>query len=161
MAFFELAAARNGKSLGVYVAAAVLVTLAINGLVFALGWAGSAAEAARPNSLLPPGWVIGGVWLAILTLVAVAAWWLASDRRPDVRRFAPWALALIAFCLAYPFYTGGFRSDVVALSGNLATIIASAFLSGRVLASSRLAAALVLLPALWTAFATCATIFGR
>ena len=50
---------------------------------------------------------------------------------------------------------------MVALSGNLATIIASAFLSGRVLASSRLAAALVLLPALWTAFATCATIFGR
>jgi tryptophan-rich sensory protein len=158
---FELAPARNGKSLGLYVAAAILVTLALNGLVFALGWAGASAEAARPNSLLPLGWVIGGVWLVILTLVAGAAWWLASDRRAEVRRLAPWALALIGFCLAYPFYTIGFRSDAVALFGNLATIIASAFLAGRALASSRGSAALILLPALWTSFATYATIFGR
>jgi tryptophan-rich sensory protein len=161
MAPFELAAARTGKSLGVYVGAAILVTLALNGLVFALGWAGPAAEAARPNSLLPPGWVIGGVWLGLLTLVAGAAWWLASDRRASARRFAPWALALIGFCLAYPFYTFGFRSDIVALFGNLATIIASAFLAGAALSSSRAAAALIILPAFWTSFATYATLFGR
>jgi tryptophan-rich sensory protein len=161
VAGFELRAARNAKSFGGYVAAAILVTLALNGLVFALGWAGSGAEAERPNSLLPAGWVIGGVWLVILTLVAVAAWWLASDPRAGVRRFAPWALALIGFCLAYPFYTFGLRGGAVALFGNLSTIIASAFLSGRVLASSRFAAALILLPALWTSFATYATLFGR
>lgn len=161
MASFALRPARNGRSLATCVIGTVAVTVALNGLLFALGWAGPSAEGTRVNSLLPPGWVIGSVWVLLLALLAVAFWRLASDAASDARRPAPWVLLLIGACLAYPFYTAGFSNDVAVFIGNLATIAASAFLAGRILPASRLAAALVFLPAIWVSFATCALMFGR
>jgi tryptophan-rich sensory protein len=161
MASFALHAARNGRSLATCVVATVLVTLALNGLIFALGWAGPPAEGASVNSLLPPGWVIGAVWVVLLALLAVAFWRLASDAAPDARRLGPWVLLLVLACLAYPFYTAGLSNEVAGFIGNLATIAASAFLAGRALPASRLAAALIFLPAIWVSFATYALMFGR
>ena len=152
---------RSGRSLATYVLSVVGITVAINGLIFALGWAGPSVDAARPNALLPPGWVIGGVWVVLLALLAVAAWLLASHPAPEARRLSPWVLALIGFCLAYPFYTTGLRSDIMSLAGNLATIAASALLSGRAWALSGLSAALIFLLVPWVSFATFAIMFGR
>jgi len=161
MASFAPRAARNGRSLAIYVSATVIVTLALNGLIFALGWAGPLAEGASVNSLLPPGWVIGAVWVVLLALLAVAFWRLASDAAPDARRLAPWVLLLVLACLAYPFYTAGLSNEVTGFIGNLATSVASAFLAGRALPASRLAAVLIFLPAIWVSFATYALMFGR
>jgi tryptophan-rich sensory protein len=146
----------RGSSPAIAVLATVLVTLALNGVVFALGWAG----APHPNPLLPPGWVIGSVWVLLLALLAVAWWLLANADLPGTRRLSPWVLALIGGCLAYPFYTLGFSNDTNALIGNLATIAGGAFLAGRVMPVARSAAGLILLTVIWVSFATFAT-FGR
>jgi tryptophan-rich sensory protein len=161
MASFNFVPARNGRSLALHVLAVVFITLAINGLIFALGWVGPSVDAARNNALLPPGWVVGTVWVGLLGFLAAAFWLLASDARPDARRLSPWVLALIGFCLAYPFYTIGLRNEMLSLIGNLATIAASSVLAGCVLPSSRLAAVLIFLPVPWVSFATFAVIFGR
>jgi tryptophan-rich sensory protein len=161
MSSYKFALARNGRSPAFHVLAVVLVTLAINGLIFALGWVGPSVDAARHNALLPPGWVVGGVWLVLLVLLAVAFWLLASEGRPEVRRLSPWVLALIGFCLAYPFYTIGLRNETLSLIANLATISASSFLAGCVLGSSRPAALFIFMPAPWVSFATFAVVLGR
>ena len=161
MAFFNWAPRRSAGSLALHVLATVVITVAINGLVFGLGWAGAAPDAARDNGLLPPGWVVGTVWLVLLALVAVAYWLLASADEPDARTMAPWLLALIAFCLAYPFYTFGFRSIAMEMIGNVVTIAGAVVLARRALRSSRLAAGLISLVVIWVSYATLATLVGR
>jgi hypothetical protein len=52
-------------------------------------------------------------------------------------------------------------NETIGFIGNLATIAASAFLAGRVLLSSRLAAALIFLPVVWVSYATFAVMSGR
>lgn len=152
---------RGAGSLAIHVLVAILVTLAINGLLFGLGWAGPPADAARGNWLLPPGWVVGAVWMVLLSLLAVAYWWLASAEEPDARRLAPWVVVLIAFCLAYPFYTFGFRSIAMAIIGDVATIAGAAVLARRARRSSRLASALILPVVVWVSYATFATVVGH
>jgi tryptophan-rich sensory protein len=150
-----IAGARRGSPTTA-VLATVFLTLALNGVVFAIGWAGGAHN----SPLLPPGWVIGSVWVVLLALLAVAWWLLANAGVAGARRLSPWVLALIAGCLAYPFYTLGFSNQTNALIGNLATIAGGAFLAGRVMPASRSAAGLILLTVLWVSYATFAT-FGR
>lgn len=156
MAFPDIAPRRGGRSLGTIVGATIGAAVAINSLLFALGWAGHP----HPQPLLPPGWVIAGAWLVLLALLAVACWILANRAAPEGARLAPWVLVLIGACLAYPFYTLGFRNEMTAFIGNLATIAGGAFLAGRVAGSSRTATGLILLTVLWVSFATFAT-FGR
>lgn len=152
---------RSAGSLALHVLATILITLAINGLVFGLGWAGASPDAARHNGLLPPGWAVGAVWLVLLVLATVAYWWLASADEPDAGQLAPWVIALIAFCLAYPFYTFGFRSITMEISGDVLTIAAAALLASRALRWSRLAAGLIFPIVIWVSYATFATIAGR
>ena len=161
MAIFNRVPRRSAGSLALHVLATILITVAVNGLVFGLGWAGAAPDAARNNWLLPPGWVVGTVWLVLLALVAVAYWLLASadDRRG--KTLAPWLLALIAVCLAYPFYTFGFRSIAMEMIGNVVTIAGAAVLTVLALRSSRLAAGLICLVVIWVSYATFATLAGR
>ena len=157
---FALRPARNGRSLAVLVLLTIAVTLALNGVIFALGWVGASTASGRVYPLLPPGWVIGAVWVLLLALLAVAYWWLASDAAPEPRRLAPWLLLLIAACLAYPLYTVGLSNETAGFVGNLATIAASAGLAGRLWPASRLASALTFLPAIWVSFATFALLMG-
>ncbi len=157
---FDIPLARDRRSLIASVAIIVAITVFTNGLIFGLGWAGP-SSAIRPNHLLPPGWAIGSVWVVLLALLGVAFWWLASDASLTARKQSTWVLALIAFCLAYPFYTFGMRSEVLGFMGNLATMVVSAALAGRVLSLSRLAAALIFLTTLWVTYATYALMFGR
>jgi len=161
IAFLNHRPTRSAGSLGIHVLVTIFITLAANGVVFALGWAGSSPDAARHNWLLPPGWVVGTVWLVLLTLLAVAYWWLASADGSDARRAAPWVIALIAFCLAYPFYTVGFSNIAMELIGNVATIAGAALLARRALRFSLFAASPIALVAVWVSYATFATVAGR
>lgn len=161
MAFLRPRPRRSAASLALHVLVAILVTLAVNGVIFGLGWAGAPADAARHNRLLPPGWVIGTVWLVLLTLVTVAYWWLASADQPQARNLAPWLLVLILFCLAYPFYTFGFRSLAMEIVANGLTIAGAATLALRALRASRWAATPLFLVATWVSYATFATLAGR
>jgi tryptophan-rich sensory protein len=144
-----------GRLIATLVGVLVLVSL-VNGLIFALGWAGPETGAAgQAQPLLPPGWVIGAVWTALLAAMAVAHWWLGAE--PRAQRARRWLAVLIVFCIAYPFYTLGFSSPQLMLAGNVATVAFAALLTGRLLTLSPLAAALIAPTVAWAAFATYAS----
>jgi tryptophan-rich sensory protein len=70
----------------------VLLALVMNAVIYAKGW-GNAPTRSR---LLPPGWVIGMIWLIF---------------------------GLLAFSLAYPVYTRGLEQSYVAKVANTLTLI--------------------------------------
>ena len=140
------------------VAGVLVVVSLVNGLIFALGWAGpETGVAGQQRPLLPPGWAIGAVWTALLAALATAHWWLAGIAGDDARRASHWLAALIAFCIAYPFYTLGFSAPRLVLAGNVATVAFAALLTGRLTPLSPLAAALTAPTVAWAAFATYAS----
>jgi hypothetical protein len=106
-----------------HVAVPVLAAVAVNAVVYSLGWNRSSVGSGRPPSvsykLLPPGYVIAGVWIVLLGLLGYVHY-LARDVNATV---AAWSVvALVAWCIGYPFYTGGLRSGVVASVANVATL---------------------------------------
>ena len=71
------------------------------------------------NKLLPPGWAIGLVWVAIFALLGWSHWLLVANGNTDVS----WILVgILAICLAYPFYTMGFDMRYVQYA-DLASLI--------------------------------------
>ena len=131
-------------------AAIVGATLAINGLIFGLGWDGG-PDPASTSRLTPPGWVVGSVWMVLMAALAIARWRLGG---PDAAAERGWVTLLIVSCLAYPFYAIATRSLAAAFAGNLATIALAGFVAGRVWPASRAAAACVAPIVPWVLFAT-------
>jgi tryptophan-rich sensory protein len=138
------------RRLALHVAAAVAVCLALNGLIFCVGW----DRDAHHGVLLPPGWVIGIVWIALFALLGAARWRLAeagtragdtARRRVDV---------LLLNCALYPFYTLGLSSDGLGMAGNILTLCLAVWAARGALRVSRLAAVLVSPVVSWVAFAT-------
>ncbi len=107
----------------VYIALPVIMAVALNVLI-ALGTKQSRAPSSK-SAWLPPGPVIGGVWLVILGLLGNAMW-LSRDSPVAV-----WSLAVtVAWCLSYPLVTGlraNNMADITSLivSFSAATIVAS------------------------------------
>ncbi len=126
----------------------VILALATNGLIFALGW--QQPDRDIQPAFAPPGYVIGIVWTVLFALMGCARG-LAS--RQGDRRTVRLLTILIGLCLAYPFYTLGLQDNLVGLVGIVLTgafclyVIVSAWARTR-------AAALLLLPlAGWFCFA--------
>ncbi len=124
--------------------------LAVNGLIFGLGW-GDRGGAERVSALTPPGWVVGVVWTGLFALLAVARWRLAGPASQGGRG---WVTGLIVFCLAYPFYALAPNSMRNAFLGSLGTIALAGLVTWRVWPISRSAAACVLPVVPWVVFAT-------
>lgn len=144
------------RSLAVHLVAVVGLALATNGLIFGLGWAVPSGDA--PTSrLAPPGWVVGAAWTVLFALLAFARWRLD---RPATATARGWVTALIASCLAYPFYALAPGSRAAAWAGNLATIALAAYVDRRVWPADRPAAACVAPIVPWVAFATATILAG-
>ena len=124
--------------------------LAVNGLIFGLGWGDDRRDG--PASVLnPPGWVVGAVWTALFALLAVARWRLGG---PSAAAARGWVTGLVLFCLAYPFYTLAPNSMTDGFGGNLATFGLAGYVAWRAWPESRVAAACVLPVIPWVVFAT-------
>jgi tryptophan-rich sensory protein len=130
---------------------AILSALAVNGVIAVV----NPSEMEGPGSvhLQPPGYVIGTVWLVLFGAMG-AARWLLLTKPLDTMRARRLILFLLLFCLAYPFYTMGLKSEVIGLVGNVLTIALSFFVVIRVGRISRLAAGLVSLVSVWVTFAS-------
>jgi tryptophan-rich sensory protein len=130
---------------------AVLSALAVNGFIAVV----NPSEMASPGSvhLQPPGYVIGIVWLVLFAAMGVARWLLLT-KPMDTIRARRLILFLLLFCLAYPVYTLGLKSEIIGLAGNLLTIALALFVAIRVSSISRLAAGLVSLVIVWVSFAS-------
>jgi tryptophan-rich sensory protein len=96
------------------------LTVALNGFVFAVGWAGDPARDQR-LPMLPPDWAIGTLWVILLALMGLARWvYVRRSGDTGLRSWAPMALA--AFCLTFPFYTNGLSMGRAAFVGTVATV---------------------------------------
>ncbi|MBY0520698.1 MAG: tryptophan-rich sensory protein [Sphingomonas sp.] len=109
------------------IAMLAVVTVALNAFLFSVGWAGSTAEAQRGIPVLPPDYVIGLVWVALLALMGAARWlYVRESGDAGWRSWMPFTLA--AACLAYPFYTGGLQMGPAAFWGTI-HILATVFVA--------------------------------
>ncbi len=118
-----IVAARGRAGLIANVVLLLIVTIGINGFLFAVGWAGPAADARR-MPMVPPGYVVGLIWTALLALMGAARWlYVRSTGDSGWRSWAPFALA--AVCIAYPFYTNGLKPGAPAFWGTVLTIAAT------------------------------------
>ena len=128
--------------------AAVLAAAATNGLIGVLGLNG-AGEGLREPAFAPPGWFIGGMWVVLFALMGTARWAAVRD---GARGGGWWVVGLLALCVAYPFYTGGF--DLLpSMIGNVVTLVAAAAVALRLRRTSRTAALLIVPVVAWVAFA--------
>jgi tryptophan-rich sensory protein len=128
--------------------------LLLNGIIFGLGWNRPRAKAAG----IPPGWVVGGLWLLLFAGMGAARRELANSSVTPLRaRNTEWVSLLAYLCLIYPLYTEGLRDDRIGLGGNIVTAIVGFAALEHTARRSR-AAALFLLPTcLWLVYAGVAT----
>ena len=137
-----------------HIAIFVGATIALNGIIFGLGFDRSADTVTR-LSWAPPGWAIGTIWVVLFALYAVAHWLLLQHGDAG-RRAAVWIRAIAAWDLAYPFLTNGFDLRLGAWL-NVITVLFTILLLWRVWQASRSAFGW-LLPSLgWVCFASVLT----
>ena len=100
----------------------VAAAIAMNALIFAKGWdSASSASPITRSKLLPPGPVIGAVWIAIFASLGYAHY-LLYRQHP----MAAWYLvAIIAWCLLYPLLTSGLQETRAKLFNTISLILAA------------------------------------
>ncbi len=101
----------------------------------------------------PPGHTIGAIWVALFAVMGFAYWNVARKHRAAETFEARGILALIALCLAYPFYTHVVGGHAIELAGNALTFAVAAGLVFRLRARPAAAASIGAV-ALWVGFAT-------
>ena len=103
------------------------------------------------EDFLPPGWAIGAVWTVILALLGGANH--IAVTRGDWLSFSL-VCAIIASCIAYPFYTSGLSNQRIARYGNAGTMLLS-YACYAVIACRSIAMAPFMLPLLgWSTYVT-------
>ncbi len=114
-------AAARGQGTIVNIVAFVAAALIGNGLVFATGSAGGPPPPGA-EGLLPPGPVVGAVWLVQFALMGVArAWVLRDGGAGEWRGWLPVAIGVI--CLAFPVYTAGLSDPAAGAVGTVVTLV--------------------------------------
>lgn len=128
--------------------------LLLNGVIFGLGWNRPRAKSAG----IPPGWVVGSLWLLLFAGMGAARWQL-EDASPSLfrERRSEWVSLLAFLCLIYPLYTGGLRDDRIGLGGNIVTAAVGFAATERVAHRSRAAALLLVPTCAWLTYAGIAT----
>jgi tryptophan-rich sensory protein len=103
-----------------YVLVPVTLAIALNGLIYGLGW--NSDSTGDRNRLLPPGIAIAAIWVAVFACLGYALRLAVLGKGAA----APVALlAALAFCLAYPFATAGFESGRARVLNAATLVLAS------------------------------------
>ncbi len=137
----------------------VAVALALNGLIFSLGWndTGVTRQATLPW-FAPPGWVIGAIWTLLFAGMG-AADALLSARLPNAARARLLGRVLVFDCFAYTFYALATDSVWAGLAGNIGTVILAAVATAYAYPHDRRASALFGLVTLWSSYATSIVVY--
>ena len=113
----------------------VLVCLGMNVLMYAIGWYGNKKNYSmyRKNKFLPPGFLIGIVWIGIFASLGYA-FYLAYTGKNFEGKTEPekWSAATIAivvvasYCLFYPFLTMVMHERYIVVLNLIALLMAAA-----------------------------------
>ena len=142
----------NNLSLILNLVIAVGICLAINALVFGLGWDVSDTPT-HEVTFAPPGWLVGAVWVFLFALIGISRGVLNKfgEKSKSAKK---WLIVLLLFCFAYPIYTLGLSSEIMGLIGNLGVIALTIFIISQTWKLSKLASFLIMPIILWVSFAT-------
>ncbi|NML07653.1 tryptophan-rich sensory protein [Sphingomonas sp. G-3-2-10] len=140
-------------NLWVNIAALVGAVLIGNALIFSLGFDGGSLSPAK-EAWLPPGPLVGMIWVVQFALMGAARWLYVRDARDHGwRGWLPVGLALI--CLAFPVYTSGLADPATGAIGTLVTLVAT-LAAMLTLGRRSSAAAWALVPlAIWGSYVAC------
>jgi len=143
----ETADSNPVRSLGGNLAAFVLPPLLLNAVIFGLGW----DRRSVPNPYLPPGWVVGTIWIVLFVAMGIARWLVVrnTEKRHNKR------LAILGLlCMLYPLYTMGLGNPTIGLACGFLTSLYAIWIMPGLLRVSRTAACLIGLVAVWLIYAS-------
>src|SRR3990167_4336593 len=99
-----------------YVLIPIVIAIILNLIIFGLKWPSNSTN----NRFLPPGWLIGVIWVIVLGFLGYALY-LTTKARDNVS--SVFIVILMLICLAYPFYTRGLTTGTAAKVGDVATLV--------------------------------------
>jgi hypothetical protein len=135
----------------------VLLPLLLNGAIFGLGWDRKSASATGPMEGIPPGWVVGAIWMVLFTGMGVARWLLIKR---GAGRLIEGPSLVASLCLLYPLYTSGLQDNHVGLIGNVATAAVAVPIAAMVWGWSRAASVCLAAACFWLFYAAAATAYA-
>jgi tryptophan-rich sensory protein len=144
---------RETSGLAWNVLPAMAGVLAVNALVFGLGWVRPEKTGSGTPEALPGG-LIGAVWVGLFVMMGVARWCLLREPRESSQGVRAWIAGLMVSCLAWPFDSLATDNASAGLIGNLGIIALASFVAGLAIPRSKVAASLILPVAAWVTFAT-------
>ena len=109
----------------------VLLALVMNGIIFTFELN---KHKNKVNPLLPPGYVIGGIWVFLLGLLGYVHY-LLYELKNGISVASLFTIFIILFCISYPLITG--LKQKTGLLLNLITLILSFILSILVIIESK------------------------
>jgi tryptophan-rich sensory protein len=132
--------------------------LLLNGVIFGLGWDRQSTSATGQMAGIPPGWVVGAIWMVLFTGMGVARWLLIKSGAG--RRLTEGPSLLGFLCLLYPLYTAGLQNDSVGLVGNVVTAAVALPLAVLVWRWSQAASGCLAAVCAWLLYAAGATAYN-
>ncbi|WP_263377307.1 tryptophan-rich sensory protein [Granulicella paludicola] len=145
------------SSLAGNLAVFIVLPLVLNGLIFGLRWDRDTQAAKGQMAGIPPGWVVGAIWMVLFTAMGLARWLLI---RRNAGRLVEGPSLLGFLCLLYPLYTAGLQNDSVGLVGNIVTAAVALPLAVLVWRWSRAATGCLSAVCAWLVYAAGATAYS-
>jgi tryptophan-rich sensory protein len=146
------------SSLAANLAVFIVLPLLLNGVIFGLGWDRQSGASNGHTAGIPPGWVVGAIWMVLFTGMGVARWRLIKSGAGLRLVECPSLLGLL--CLLYPLYTAGLQNDSVGLVGNIVTAAVALPLTLLVWRWSRVATGCLVAVCVWLIYAAGATAYN-
>jgi tryptophan-rich sensory protein len=126
----------------------IILVILLNGLIYYFGWYKSSLKLKR--NILPPGYVIGIVWIIIFGLLGYVHY-LLYKLKGKFSIYSNIIVLFLIFCLSYPFLTNGFKEGNTNIL-NLITLILS-FIIGLMVITQSVTAFYYIIPLLlWASY---------
>ena len=109
-----------------HIATPVIAALIMNAIIYLKGWTSSQSQSQliTRSPLLPPGPVIGTVWIFIFAALGYAHY-LISNTKPANPLASTAIIAIIIWCLLYPILTSGLKETRAKLLNTISLILAA------------------------------------
>ena len=126
----------------------IILAILLNGLIYYLGWNNSSLK--LKHTILPPGYIIGIVWIIIFGLLGYVHY-LLYKLKGKFSIYSNIIVLFLIFCLAYPFLTNGLKEGNANIL-NLITLILS-FVIGLIVITQSVKAFYYIIPLLlWASY---------
>ena len=108
----------------------ILLAIILNIIIFTYGWnkiyKKNKKNEFKKNNLLPPGPIVGIIWIILLGLLGYVNYSLITMKNRSLLTYltSGFLILFIFFCLAYPFLTNGLQEKKVFFFNGMTLILA-------------------------------------